>query len=171
LILRDFRESDWQAVHEYASDLDTVRFMPFGPNTEQNTKEFIKIVLAQQKEQPRVSYNFALVVKSGNQLVGSCRIRAAAENKEGDIGYVLNRNYWNRDYMTEAARRVVSFGFERLGMHRIFATCDPANIGSYRVMEKTGMKREGHLREHKLMKGRWRDSLIYSILEPEWRVN
>jgi len=57
--------------------------------------------------------------------------------------------------------------FQDLGVHRVFATCDPANIASYRVMEKIGMKREGYMREHKFAKGKWRDSLIYSILEHE----
>ena len=70
-------------------------------------------------------------------------VSLSAENKEGEIGYILNRRYWNQGYMTEAARKVVSFGFEQLGLHRIIATCDPANIGSYRVMEKIGMQREG----------------------------
>lgn len=52
-------------------------------------------------------------------------------------------------------------------MHRIYATCDPRNIGSSKVLEKVGMTREGRLREDLLIKDRWRDSLVYSILEHE----
>ena len=51
------------------------------------------------------------------------------ENKEAMMGYILNRKYWNQGYMSEAARRVVAFGFEQLGLHRIIAGCDPANTG------------------------------------------
>lgn len=144
--------------------------MPFGPNTEQNTKDFIQRELNHQKEKPRTIYNFVLINRIDNRLIGACAVSIrSAENKEGEIGYILNRRYWNQGYMSEAARRVVSFGFEELGLHRIFATCDPANTGSYRVMEKIRMQREGYLREYKLFKGIWRDFLLYSILEKEWR--
>jgi len=58
-------------------------------------------------------------------------------------------------YATEAARRLLTFGFDELKLHRIFATCDPNNKGSVRVLEKTGMRCEGRLREHKRVKGKW----------------
>jgi RimJ/RimL family protein N-acetyltransferase/GNAT superfamily N-acetyltransferase len=170
LILRDFQKEDWQVVHEYGSDPEVVKYMPFGPNTEEETKAFIQKTLAKQKEQPRLSFNFALVNKQDNKLIGACEIRIkSVENKEGEIGYILNHRYWNQGYMTEAAHAVMAFGFEKFGLHRIIATCDPANSGSYRVMEKLGMQREGCLREAKLFKGVWRDFLLYSILEKEWR--
>jgi [ribosomal protein S5]-alanine N-acetyltransferase len=169
LILREFREEDWQAVHEYGSDPETVKYMIFGPNTEEDTKAFIQRELGHQKEMPRSVYNFALINRNTCRLIGACAMMIRnAENKEGEIGYILNRSYWNQGYMSEAAARVISFGFERLGLHRIFATCDPANTGSYRVMEKNGMQREGYLREYRRFKGVWRDFLMYSILEKEW---
>ena len=170
LILRDFREEDWHDVHEYDSDPEVVKYMPFGSNTEDETKAFINLVLVNQKAQPRVSYNFALINKSNDKLIGDCSFKLkSAYNKEGEIGYILNRRYWNQGYMTEAARQVVTFGLAQLGLHRIVDTCDPANTGSYRVMEKLGMQKEGYLREYELFKGAWRDSLLYSILEQEWR--
>ena len=168
LILRDFREEDWCDVHEYGSDPTVVKYMPFGPNTQDETKAFINRVLGNQKAQPRISYNFALINKLDDKLIGACAVSIkTVESKEGEIGYILNRNYWNRGYMTEAARQVVGFGFAQLGLHRIIATCDPANTGSYRVMEKLGMQREGYLREYKLWKGTWHDFLLYAILDQE----
>jgi [ribosomal protein S5]-alanine N-acetyltransferase len=168
LILRDFREDDWQSVQEYASDPEVVRYMFWGPNTEQQTKYFIRKVLAGQKEQPRISFDIVLINKADSRLIGAGGLYLrSAENKEGEIGYVLNRRFWNQGFVTEAARKLVAFGFKELGLHRIYATCDPANTGSFRVMEKIGMQREGYLRDHKLMKGTWRDSLLYSILEHE----
>jgi [ribosomal protein S5]-alanine N-acetyltransferase len=165
LILRDFREEDWPAVQEYASDPEVVRYMFWGPNTEQQTKDFIRRVLAVQREQPRISYDIVMTNKADSRLIGACGLYLrSAENKEGEIGYVLNRRFWNQGYTTEAARRLVAFGFEELGLHRIYATCDPDNTGSFRVMEKNGMQREGCLRDHKLIKGTWRNSLLYSIL-------
>jgi RimJ/RimL family protein N-acetyltransferase len=170
LILREFQETDFEAVHEYGSDPEVVRYLEWGPNTEHDTRNYLQSQIAQQDQQARRVYGLALVLKTSGGLIGACGIHIARpEHKEAFIGYVLNKNYWNQGYITEAARRVVQFGFENLGLHRIYATCDPANVASARVMEKVGMKREGQLREHKLAKGRWRDSLLYAILEQEYR--
>ena len=171
LILRDFKEEDWRDIHEYDADAETVKYMPFGPNTEDETKAFISKSFDRKKESPRLIYNFAMLNKLDNKLIGSFAINITdLENKEAMIGYILNRKYWNQGYTTEAARSVVAFGFEQLGLHRIIASCDPANTGSYRVMENIGMQREGYLREEKLFKGVWRDFLLYSILEKEWHA-
>ena len=63
---------------------------------------------------------------------------------------------------------MVDFGFRELRLHRIWADCDPANVPSCRVLEKLGMRREGHFRENAWIKGEWVDSLIYAILDREW---
>jgi [ribosomal protein S5]-alanine N-acetyltransferase len=165
LLLREFKEEDFPEVQEYASDPEVVRYMPWGPNSEQDTRDFIRKAITEKNDFPRMAYDIVLINRTDNRLMGACGmyIRNTA-NKEGEIGWVLNRRFWNRGYVSEAARSIVAFGFKELKLHRIFATCDPANTGSYRVMEKIGMRREGYLRDHKLMKGTWRDSLIYSIL-------
>jgi [ribosomal protein S5]-alanine N-acetyltransferase len=170
LILREFREEDWRDVQEYRSDAVVVKYLPFEPATEKETKTLIAKILAFQKAQPRTVYNFAMINKQDDKVIGSCSLELSTDgDKQGEIGYVLNRNSWNQGLMTECVRKVISFGFGQLGMHRIFGGCDPANIASYRVMEKLGMQKEGHLREHEFWKGAWRDFLLYSILEQEWK--
>jgi RimJ/RimL family protein N-acetyltransferase len=170
LLLRDFKEADWKAVHSYASDPEVVRYVDWGPNTVEETKSFIRRAIATQKEQPRRNYHFAIVLKTENRLIGACGIFVSnPDNREGWIGFVLNRHFWGQGYATEAAKALVIFGFKKLNLHRIFATCDPANIASARVLEKIGMQREGRLREHKWVKGKWRDSLLYALLNHEWK--
>ena len=168
LILREFEESDWEAVHDYASDLEVVRYMEWGPNTEEESKNYIQVVISHQQEQPRRTYSFALILKAEKSLIGCCSIHISdPANGEGWIGYVLNRRYWNYGYMTEAVKRVVDFGFSQLELHKIIATCGPDNVASARVLEKSGMQREGYLREDKYVKGKWCDSLLHAILESE----
>ena len=95
LILRDIREEDFPAIHQYGSDPEVVKFMLFGPNTEADTKAFIGRTLAQQKAQPRTHYNFALINKKDNRLIGACEVGIDdMKNKEGMVGYILNRKYW-----------------------------------------------------------------------------
>lgn len=100
--------------------------------------------------------------------VGECTIESFT-NRIKEIGYVVHPDFWGKGIATAVSGRLIAFGFEELELHRIYATCDPRNRGSSRVLEKTGMKREGRMRENLLMKQGWRDSLLYSILEQEWK--
>ncbi|MCJ7766774.1 GNAT family N-acetyltransferase, partial [Candidatus Bathyarchaeota archaeon] len=83
------------------------------------------------------------------------------------IGYCLRRRYWRQSFGTETAKGLVNFGFNSLGLHRIFTTCIPANTASANVLEKTGMQLEGHPRQHRRVKGKWRNSLVYAIHDQE----
>jgi hypothetical protein len=64
LVLRDFEEADWKLVHDYASDPEVVRYMEWGPNAIENTRDFIKKAITHFQEHPRMSYDFAVVLTS-----------------------------------------------------------------------------------------------------------
>jgi ribosomal-protein-alanine N-acetyltransferase len=165
LVLRDLEETDWEAAHSYASDPEVVRYMDWGPNTEDETKKFIQRAAAGQREQPRLSYEMAIVLNERDILIGGCGIHISDPiNREGWIGYCLNRHFWREGYATETARALIRFGFDQLKLHRIFALCDPENVASAHVLEKVGMQLEGRFRERKLRKGKWHDELLYAIL-------
>lgn len=171
LIIREFNEDDFKAIHTYASKPEVTVYLPFGPNNESDTQIFLKKAINYQFQNPRCDYEFAVILKENNMLIGGCGIHVTnPNNQEGSIGYCYDRKYWHNGYATESANAIIYFGFQKLNLHRIFATCCPDNIRSAKVMEKIGMKKEGHLREHKLQKGKWRDSFIYSILDYECDV-
>jgi len=170
LLLRDLRSSDREAVHKYSSDPDVVQYMDWGPNTDKDDKEFLERTITAQKENPRRNFTLAIIMKDTRRLIGSCGIHESnPADREGWIGYCLNRRYWHQGFGTETAKALLEFGFNHLRFHRIFATCIPANTASAHVLEKTGMRLEGHLRQHRLVKGEWRDSLLYAILDEEWQ--
>jgi ribosomal-protein-alanine N-acetyltransferase len=170
LMLRDFQEADWVEVHEYGSDPQVARFMNWGPNTEEETHRFIQKSIGYQKEKPRIHCSLAVVVQDPNRLIGGCGVYVSnIESREGLIGYCLNRHFWGQGYATETARVLLEFGFNKLNLHRIFSTCDPANTASAHVLEKIGMHYEGHFRENVYCKGAWHDELFYAILEKEWK--
>jgi RimJ/RimL family protein N-acetyltransferase len=104
-----------------------------------------------------------------DQVIGGCGLTVhSISDKRAEIGYCIRREDWGKGVGTEVAAGLLNFGFVELKMHRIEAKCDPDNIASYKVMEKNGMRREGILREEKKIRGEWRDSYIYSILENDW---
>jgi RimJ/RimL family protein N-acetyltransferase len=170
LTLRDFVVDDWRAVHVYAADPEVVRYMEWGPNDEASTRAFIQRVVAFQHDEPRRDFELAITLRAGGDLIGGCGFHISdAQNLVGWLGYILARDRWGQGYATETARALLRFGFERFGLHRIWATCDPRNVASAHILEKIGMRREGHLRENKLQRGSWRDSYLYAILEDEFR--
>jgi len=89
-------------------------------------------------------------------------------DRSGEIGYSVHPDYWGQGVATEASGLLLKFGFEELLLHRIYATCDPRNMGSSRVLSKIGMTYEGRLRDALLIRDGWRDSLVFSMLEQEW---
>jgi RimJ/RimL family protein N-acetyltransferase len=164
LILREFRPSDGRDVNAY------FRFLPWGPDTPKQTKDFLKAMSRERRRKVRHSYELAVVLKSDKRVTGGCGIRIKNfSQREGDIGYGYHPDYWGNGYATEAARAIVDFGFTRLGLHRIWATHDPLNPASGRLLKRIGMKREGFLRSHMFMKGKWRSSWLYAILETDRR--
>jgi len=171
LLLREFTPDDYQGAHAYGSDPEVTRYMEWGPNTPEDTHAFIARAVEHQSEDPRLNYTLAIEHPDFG-IIGSCAIHVTStKNRNAAIGYVLNRLHWGKGYATEATSKLIAFGFEALGMHRITATCDPRNAASWRVMEHNGMKREGHLREDKQLRGEWRDSLVYGILRHEYGPN
>jgi [ribosomal protein S5]-alanine N-acetyltransferase len=172
LLLREFRPGDELDIHEYASDPEVVRLLIWGPNTPDLTRAFLARALEEQKEWPRHSVGLAIELKDERRVIGSIGLRIKDEpNRAADIGYVLARRYWGRGYMPEAAHAIVDAAFRRAGLHRVWATCDPRNRGSYRVMEKIGMRREGLMVEDVWLRDHWRSSYLYAILDWEWRNN
>jgi len=166
LVLRDLEEADCRAVHRYASDPEVIRYMDWGPNTEEETKKFVQRASEGQREQPRKNYELAIILKEDGQLIGGCSIHVSdSNNREGWIGYCLSRHFWRQGYATETAKALLRFGFDQLGLHRIFSLCDPENLASAHVLEKVGMEQEGRFRERKFRKGKWHDELSYAIID------
>lgn len=172
LLLRPLTINDWEAAHEYAADPEVSLHQAWGPNTEEQTRGFVQHCVEENAELPqhRTAYHFAVVLQASQTFLGSCTLRVTdPELREAMIGYTLNRRYWNQGYTTEVARALLAFGFGELELHRILSWCTPENVGSWRVMEKAGMRREGHEREATFFKGEWRDWHRYAVLDHEWK--
>lgn len=168
LILRDFRLEDTEAVHAYGSDPEVTRYMPWGPNSPEDTAAFMARILEQQATWPRLDLSLAIELKAEACVVGSIALHLRdIPNAAVEMGYVLRRDLWGQGIVSEAAAAMLDMGFQ-FGLHRIAATCDVRNTGSYRVMEKLGMRREGRFRQDRRLRGAWRDTYLYAVLAEEW---
>jgi [ribosomal protein S5]-alanine N-acetyltransferase len=169
LILREFRESDLDDVHAYGSDPEVSLYMDWGPNTLEMSREFLGRQIGWQMEWPRNSVSLAIELKTTHEVIGSIRLAVTdVANRNAEFGYSIRRRSWRQGIATEATRMLVGIAFDRLGMHRVFATCDVRNNGSWGVMEKLGMRREGLMRQNIMGRDGWRDTYIHAILADEW---
>ena len=170
LLLREFSDDDWLDLHAIESDPEVARYQAFEPRTPADAQAYLKRTMASAREEPRHTYDLAVVLRASGSLVGRCGLNITnADSREAVVWYTLHRSLWGQGYIPEALQCLVDFGFRELGLHRIWADCDPSNRASYRVLEKIGMRREGRLRENAWVKGAWVDSLIYAVLDREWQ--
>ncbi len=113
---------------------------------------------------------FAVVGRKTGALVGAMSLMIKREHRRAELGYWIALDCWNLGYATEASQRVIDFGFELLGLHRIEARHFMRNPASGRVMKKLGMQQEGVERDWAIKWNRFESLVVYSILEPEWRA-
>ena len=122
--------------------------------------------IARYLESSRVSagYSFAVCLRDSLEVIGECGITTEARHGRGELGYWCGAAHRGNGYITEAARAVMAFGFETLGLHRIQASYFPRNPASGRILEKLGMKPEGLLRGYYVKNGVPEDVTYYAAL-------
>lgn len=170
--LQELQEDDLEAVAAWATDPLVTTFLTWDSGAWPAARQWIRTARAEADRVPRQVWELA-ACDAGRHVIGSGRlsIRDPA-NRSADIGYVVRRDHWGQGYGTAIAEELITFGFRRLQLHRLWATCIAENVGSARVLEKAGMHLEGRLRDHVLLRGRWRDSLLYAVVRDEragWR--
>jgi RimJ/RimL family protein N-acetyltransferase len=170
LILREFMDDDGKWMAAYWRDPRYQQFYAAVEDVDSAVGELVATFIRWQVETPRRGWQLAVTTRADGRCVGNCGVRInSAELGEGNIGYEFHPDVWGRGYATEAATAILTFAFEELGLHRVWAECVADNVASARVLEKLGMRREAHFREHQRFRHRWWDTLIYAMLDREWR--
>ena len=165
MVVRELADSDAPAVHKWAGDRDTVRWVPLGPLDHPGTAQYVAQVITQAQRVPRLGYTLAIERRSDHALLGTVSIEIDSfEHKRAELGYILRRDAWGQGYATEAAGLVRDFAFSQLGVYRLWAVCDPDNPASSAVLRKIGMRLEGVMRGDLLVGGERRDSLLHAMV-------
>lgn len=160
--LRRFMPQDADDVLEYGSDDTTMEYLIWdGVKTIEEARESVEGFLLSNPGA------FAISLKEENKCIGCIDLRPVPEHDKASFGYVLNRQYWDRGYMTEALNALLQFAFKTLEVNRVESTHYIGNEGSGKVMEKCGMKKEGVARQQVIVKGNFRDVVHYGVLREE----
>jgi len=112
--------------------------------------------------------NCAIALRADGVLIGSIGLIIDRDNDQAELGYWIAKPHWNQGYATEASAAVVRYGFEVLGLNRIYASSFSRNPASGRVMEKIGMSYEGCLKQHVKKWGVYEDLVHYGILKGDY---
>jgi ribosomal-protein-alanine N-acetyltransferase len=169
LVLREITQDDWRALLAIESRPEQVRYQSFEAHTEETVRAYIAAVIADARAEPRLVFDLA-ISRGGGELLGRVGFRRdASDPRVGEIWFNVAPELTGQGLATEATNAIITFAFRELGMHRMWGDCDPRNPASARVMERLGMRREGHHVQNVFLKGEWCDSLIYAVLASEWR--
>ena len=162
LLLRPFRESDYDDLFEFLSQLADDEFEGYPGIIYENGQEHLKYRLGSEEF-------YAIELTESGKVIGNiyCGNKDFAAK---EVGYIVNKRYQKKGYATEALSAVIAQVF-REGAHRVFAECDPRNVPSWKLLEKVGLRREAHFRQNIWFRRNengvpvWKDTLIYAILE------
>jgi len=135
------------------------------PYTERDARAFLELA-----EEPDKLW-LAITLRADRRQIGGIGLRIDHDQQHAELGYWLGVPYWGQGYATEAARSLMRYGFEELGLHRMFASHFRHNPASGEVLKKIGMRHEGCQREHIRKWGKFVDSELYGILREESERN
>lgn len=168
LVLRKPAVKDAKDVFSYASDPEVARYVLWDPHRSlSETRSFIRFL----RSRIRAGYpsSWVVVLKETGRVIGTIGfIWYSDVNRSAELGYSFSREYWNHGYATQSLKAVISAAFTSLPLNRLEAQHDVRNPASGRVMEKSGLRQEGILRDRVFNKGEYVDVALFAILRSDW---
>ncbi|MEL6670638.1 MAG: GNAT family N-acetyltransferase [Bacteroidota bacterium] len=169
------REISWDHLEDFFylhSQPEIDRFNTLGiPANRGITREVLRPAIAAQQLAPRTYYALAIHLQESGAFMGEIGMRLkVARYQAGEIYYNILPECWGKGYATEAAHKLLEFGFQQLRLHRISAGVAVQNLASQKVLEKLGMKKEGHHRKILPIRGEWVDNYSYAMLEEDFFI-
>ncbi|MCZ4282539.1 GNAT family N-acetyltransferase [Kiloniella laminariae] len=163
LRIRRYREDDLELSRAMSQAPELRKWTVSGIYSDREHSEYVACCCA---ENPR---DFIIEDRFSTVVVGEMTFHPWYVERTWEIGWLILPDYQGRGYATEAAKALVKNGFINMNLHRIVAKAHPENLGSWRIMEKIGMRREGYFRQCiPRADGSWWDEVFYSILSDEY---
>ncbi|MCD4693264.1 MAG: GNAT family N-acetyltransferase [Calditrichales bacterium] len=169
LLLRSVRLDDAEAIFKYRSDAIINQYQGWIPKTINDVYDFIKNRVSSTIDLFDTWYQFVIINKKNNELIGDVGIHFLDSNKnQVEIGCTLDKNQHGQGYATEALKETINYLINELNKRRIVTSIDPRNIKSIELVERLGFRKEAHFKESIMINGEWVDDLVYAILKDEW---
>lgn len=168
LVLRPFELSDASKVQELAGNIEVARTTLSIPYPYPDGAAEAWITACNKGTYDSNGFPYALINKDDNSLIGCMSINIEKPHKRGELSYWLGRPFWGNGYATEAAVKLVHFGFEELELNKIWASAMSKNPASFNVMKKIGMKFEGEFKQHILKWDEFEDVVFFGMTKSDY---
>ncbi|MBB6697101.1 GNAT family N-acetyltransferase [Clostridium algidicarnis] len=168
LLLRPFKISDSSRVKELAGDSKIATTTLNVPHPYEDGMAELWINSHKDIFINKKGIIYAIIKKDSNELIGTVALMMNNIHKKAELSYWIGVPYFNKGYCTESSKAIIEYGFKELNLNKIYALCMDSNVGSYRVMEKIGMKYEGTRKQDVIKNGVPKDLKSYAILKEEF---
>ena len=166
LILDQIKPSDIPNIVAYASNIKIVENTRTMPHPYHEEDAIAWMHMANTGFKAKDNFMFAIRISETFALIGGIGLTIDKENNRAELGYWLAEEFWNRGFTTEAVKAILKFGFEELGLNKIFAVHLTSNEASGKVMIKNGMVKEAEFMDHDLKRGcSVEDNIYVSLLQ------
>lgn len=163
LILSALKASDVPAIVKYAGNKkisDYTSHIPF-PYEEKDAVFWIN--MAQQGLRNGTHLILGIRLKQNEEFIGGIGLTIHSTYKRAEIGYWIAEDHWNKGYTSEAAKALIDYAFQEMGLHKITSSYMSKNPASGKVMEKCGMHKEGEQKDQILKNGVYHDLILYGL--------
>jgi [ribosomal protein S5]-alanine N-acetyltransferase len=169
LKIRNLRESDLEAFHQYRSNAEVTKYQGFDTYNLDQAKSFIAEHQNKLRIIPGEWVQYAIENSGSRQLVGDCAIYLhPSDSRIAELGITISHLHQRQGYAKETMAGLINFLFSKKGIHRIEETVDAENLASIRMMESLRFRKEAHFIENIFFKGKWGSELQFAMLRREW---
>lgn len=168
LILRGYEPSDKAAIYDYASDIETTKYVFWERHRElADAETFLEGFVSENYTAK--AFDYAICEKHRpERVIGGIGVYfRSVPHQTMELGYILHRDFWGRGYVPEAGRTLVLHAFHTTDVERIYAPILEENEKSRRAAEKMGLRFEGVHRGALLIRGKRSSEAIYAILRAD----
>ncbi len=169
LCLRCLQPEDNERMFAYRSNPEVLQYQSWEPQSQEEIRSFINSNLGREFNTPGW-YQIAIARRGDVGLIGDCGIHfLEIDIRVAEIGITIAPEFQSMGYATEALTALLDLLFTRLNKHRVFASVDPRNHPSMALMQRIGMRKEGHFVQSLWFKDSWADDVVFALLDSEWR--
>jgi len=173
LFLRRFKETDVEIFYKYRTNPQVSLYEGdvWINYTFEQAVEFVKEQINFEPGIQDTWFQIAIELKDNNELIGDCAIHTLPQDiNQVEIGITIKPMYQNKGFGTEAVKSLLSYIFNVLNMHRAIAITDVRNENSNQLLEKIGMRKEGHFLKNVFNKGEYTDEYLFALLKEECQL-
>ncbi len=156
---------------EYANHPQISKMTLNVPHPYQEKDAISWLNMANQGFEDKNHFVFAICKQTDDKFMGGIGLRVNSRFNHAELGFWLGEPFWNNGYVTEATGKILEFGFEQIGLRKIFATHMIDNPASGKVMIKNGMIKEGELVDHIKKADEYYTVIQYRLTKDEFMKN